>query len=141
MVELCLASGAAFRGLDTALMYSGGKSESLLGDMAVWKGVVPMATKINPWDGKDFRAGSVREQVEGCLARLRVASVQILYLHAPDHNTPLAETLRAMDELHKEGKFLQLGLSNYSSWLVNEVVNVCKANNWLKPTVYQVLTG
>ena len=35
------------------------------------------------------------------------------------------------------GKFDRLGLSNYSSWLVAEVVNTCKANNWLKPTVYQ----
>ena len=44
-----------------------------------------------------------------------------MYLHAPDHKTPLTETLAAMDELHKEGKFTQLGLSNYSAWLVNEV--------------------
>ena len=45
-----------------------------------------------------------------------------MYLHAPDHKTPLTETLAAMDELHKEGKFAKLGLSNYSAWLVNEVV-------------------
>ena len=53
---------------------------------------------------------------------LQVASVDIMYLHAPDHKTPLTETLAAMDELHKEGKFAKLGLSNYSAWLVNEVV-------------------
>ena len=47
--------------------------------------------------------------------------MDIMYLHAPDHKTPLTETLAAMDELHKEGKFAQLGLSNYSAWLVNEV--------------------
>ena len=47
--------------------------------------------------------------------------MDIMYLHAPDHKTPLTETLAAMDELHKEGKFNQLGLSNYSAWLVNEV--------------------
>ena len=52
----------------------------------------------------------------------QVASVDIMYLHAPDHKTPLTETLAAMDELHKEGKFAKLGLSNYSAWLVNEVV-------------------
>ena len=48
--------------------------------------------------------------------------MDIMYLHAPDHKTPLTETLAAMDELHKEGKFAKLGLSNYSAWLVNEVV-------------------
>ena len=50
--------------------------------------------------------------------------MDIMYLHAPDHKTPLTETLAAMDELHKEGKFTQLGLSNYSAWLVNEVLTL-----------------
>lgn len=80
----------------------------------------------------------MRQQVETCLTRLQVPRVEVMYLHAPDHKTPLTETLAAMDQLHKEGKFDRLGLSNYSSWLVNEVVNVCKANQWLAPTVYQV---
>jgi len=137
MLDLCLASGPGFKGLDTAYMYCGGKSETMLGEMPAWKGAAAMATKINPWDGKNLGAASVREQVETCLKRLQVPSVEIMYLHAPDHATPLAETLAAMDQLHREGKFSQLGLSNYSSWLVNEVVNVCKANNWLAPTVYQ----
>jgi len=136
MVQLCLPA-PGFKGLDTALMYSGGKSETLLGEMACWKGATEMATKINPWEGKNFGRESVRKQVEGCLSRLQVPSVEIMYLHAPDHKTPLTETLAAMDELHKEGKFTQLGLSNYSAWLVNEVVNVCKTNSWLLPTVYQ----
>ena len=39
----------------------------------------------------------------------------------------------------REGKFRQLGLSNYSSWLVSEVANLCKANHWVRPSVYQVL--
>merc|ERR1711971_849528 len=55
----------------------------------------------------------------------------------PCVNSVPEETLSTMDKLHREGKFNQLGLSNYSGWLVNEVVNLCKANNWIKPTVYQ----
>lgn len=137
MLELCLASGDSFRGVDTAYMYCDGKSESILGDMSCWKSVVPMATKINIQGGKSFSSQSVREQVNTCLTRLQVSSVDIMYLHMPDHKTPLAETLGTMDQLHKEGKFNQLGLSNYSSWLVNEVVNLCKVNNWILPTVYQ----
>jgi len=137
MVDLCLNTSADFRGLDTALMYSGGKSEAILGSIDTWKGVTPMATKINPWEGKGLGERSVREQVEASLARLQVSSVDILYLHAPDHSTPLTETLGAMDRLHREGKFRQLGLSNYSSWLVSEVANLCKANHWVRPSVYQ----
>merc|ERR1719242_1925824 len=67
----------------------------------------------------------------------KVDCVDIMYLHAPDHSTPLEETLSTMDKLHREEKFSKLGLSNYSGWLVNEVVNLCKANNWIKPTIYQ----
>ena len=45
MVQLCLPA-PDFKGFDTALMYSGGKSETLLGEMADWKGVSEMATKV-----------------------------------------------------------------------------------------------
>ena len=43
--------------------------------------------------------------------------VKILYLHAPDHETPLLETLTAINDLYKEGKFEEFGLSNFSSWV------------------------
>ena len=45
MVQLCLPA-PGFKGFDTALMYSGGKSETLLGEMASWKGASEMATKV-----------------------------------------------------------------------------------------------
>ena len=138
MTKTFLAFNETFKHIDTALMYSGGKSESLLGEMNCWKdGVGLLDDKINPWDKKNFGEESIRKQVDTCLGRLKVDSVEIMYLHAPDHNTPLEETLAVMDKLFKEGKFRQLGLSNYSSWLVAEVVNLCKANNWVKPTAYQ----
>jgi len=50
---------------------------------------------------------------------------------------PFAETLEAMDKLHKAGKFKHLGLSNYSSFEVAEIVMTCKYNNWVRPTIYQ----
>jgi aflatoxin B1 aldehyde reductase len=56
-----------------------------------------------------------------------------------DRNTPFSETLQALDELHKTGKFRQLGLSNFSAFEVAEVVTMCKYNNWIRPTVYQGL--
>jgi len=124
--------------LDTAYMYAGGATETILGELSGWQGgKASMDTKINPWDKKDFSAACVRQQVETCLGRLQVPSVEVLYLHGPDHKTPLRETLGTLDLLHKEGKFRQLGLSNYSSWLVAEVVRECRANGWVTPTVYQ----
>jgi len=138
MTDAFLSFDSAYKHLDTAFMYSGGQSEAILGDMQSWKengGLVD--DKINPWDKKDFSEESIRFQVKTCLERLKVSSMEILYLHAPDHKTPLETTLQVMDALHKEGKFQQLGLSNYSAWLVAEVVNVCRKHNWVQPTVYQ----
>lgn len=61
----------------------------------------------------------------------------IFYLHAPDRSVPFAETLEAVNELHKEGKFVQLGLSNFAAFEVAEVVITCKERGWVRPTIYQ----
>ncbi|NXU93095.1 ARK74 reductase, partial [Xiphorhynchus elegans] len=125
--------------LDTAFMYAGGESERILG--ALLQGgtePVEVATKANPWDGKTLKAESVRSQLDTSLERLKRSSVELFYLHAPDHGTPVEETLRACNELHKEGKFKELGLSNYAAWEVAEICTICKYNNWVMPTVYQV---
>lgn len=63
-----------------------------------------VATKANPWDGKTLKPESVRSQLDTSLERLQRKSVELFYLHAPDHGTPVEETLRACNELHKEVK-------------------------------------
>jgi aflatoxin B1 aldehyde reductase len=60
-------------------------------------------------------------------------------LHAPDRSVPFEKTLQACNELHKEGKFVELGLSNFAAWEVAEVVNIAKERGWVKPTVYQAM--
>ncbi|CBY07786.1 unnamed protein product [Oikopleura dioica] len=140
MVELFLNNAESIGAdeIDTAFMYVGGKTEKVLGTIPAWKKPeVGMATKVNPWNGKGLGKESVRKQLETSLANMRVKKVQICYLHAPDHETPLHETLAAMNEMHQEGKFDELGLSNYSSWLVAEAVNICKQKGFIVPTVYQ----
>jgi aflatoxin B1 aldehyde reductase len=42
-----------------------------------------------------------------------------------------------MDKLHKAGKFVRLGISNFTAFEVAEVVTLCKYNNWVRPTVFQ----
>lgn len=127
-----------YKEVDTAYMYGEGKTEVYLGNMK--DSVDPKflyATKANPWEGKGLGPASVRQQLETSLLHLKRDSVDIFYLHAPDHQTSLSETLGAVKSLHEEGKFLELGLSNFSSWLVAEVVNVCKQEGCVTPTVYQ----
>uniref|UniRef100_A0A8C5PX96 Aldo-keto reductase family 7 like/pseudo n=1 Tax=Leptobrachium leishanense TaxID=445787 RepID=A0A8C5PX96_9ANUR len=125
--------------LDTAFMYSEGETERIMGELSlgITGGSLIVATKANPWDGKGLRAESVRQQLETSLQRLQVPSVHLFYLHAPDHQTPVEETLAACQELYKEGKFKELGLSNYASWEVMEIYGICKHRSWVLPTVYQ----
>lgn len=63
---------------------------------------VSIATKANPWDGKTLKPESVRSQLETSLQRLGTDSVDLFYLHAPDHQNPIQDTLKACNELHKE---------------------------------------
>nr|2BP1_A Chain A, AFLATOXIN B1 ALDEHYDE REDUCTASE MEMBER 2 [Homo sapiens]2BP1_B Chain B, AFLATOXIN B1 ALDEHYDE REDUCTASE MEMBER 2 [Homo sapiens]2BP1_C Chain C, AFLATOXIN B1 ALDEHYDE REDUCTASE MEMBER 2 [Homo sapiens]2BP1_D Chain D, AFLATOXIN B1 ALDEHYDE REDUCTASE MEMBER 2 [Homo sapiens] len=127
--------------LDTAFMYSDGQSETILGGLGLGLGGgdcrVKIATKANPWDGKSLKPDSVRSQLETSLKRLQCPQVDLFYLHAPDHGTPVEETLHACQRLHQEGKFVELGLSNYASWEVAEICTLCKSNGWILPTVYQ----
>lgn len=128
--------GRGHKHVDTAFMYAGGQSEVVIGGMDLPK-TVSIATKANPWDGKTLKPESVRSQLETSLQRLKVDNVDLFYLHAPDHQTPIEDTLRACNELYKEGKFKEFGLSNYASWEVAEIVCICRHNNWIVPTVYQ----
>ncbi|KAL6464938.1 hypothetical protein MHYP_G00272550 [Metynnis hypsauchen] len=87
--------------LDTAFMYADGRSETIIGGMQLPK-TVRIATKANPWEGKTLKPESVRSQLETSLKRLQTQSVDIFYLHAPDHENPVQDTLQACNELHKE---------------------------------------
>ncbi|XP_048077944.2 aflatoxin B1 aldehyde reductase member 4-like [Ursus arctos] len=127
--------------LDTAFIYADGQSETILGGMGLGLGgsncKVKIATKANPLGENSLKPDSLRAQLETSLRRLQCPRVDIFYLHVPDHDTPVEETLRACHQLHKEGKFVELGLSNYASWEVAEICTLCRSNGWIVPTVYQ----
>lgn len=69
---------------------------------------VSIATKANPWDGKTLKPESVRSQLETSLQRLQTDCVDLFYLHAPDHQNPIQDTLRAVNELHEEVIFFNI---------------------------------
>lgn len=75
---------------------------------------VEVATKANPWEGKTLKPECVRSQLDESLRRLQRTSVELFYLHSPDHGTPVEETLRACNELHKEVKWEEV-----QSWTVS----------------------
>jgi aflatoxin B1 aldehyde reductase len=106
--------------IDTSRVYRQGRAEEWLGDALAGlppdlRGRLSVSTKASPAVGALTYAG-VREQAATSLALLRCAeldySVDIYYLHSPDRAVPIEETLRALDELHREGAFRRLGAAS-----------------------------
>lgn len=112
---------------DTADMYGGlGGSEKLLGKaLGSRRKDIVLATKFGwPMDevGR-LRGGSrryVMEAVEESLKRLNTDWIDLYQLHKPDDETPIEETLRALDDLVRQGKVRYVGCSNLRSWRVVE---------------------
>ncbi len=125
--------------IDTAYQYCEGRTETLLGELldGELRARLAVATKVNPWNDDGLRPESVRRQFDESLARLKSGRVDLLYLHAPDLDTPVARTLEACHELHAAGRFGEFGLSNYAAWQVAEVVELCRRHGWMEPVVYQ----
>ncbi|XPS69670.1 hypothetical protein M3J09_001931 [Ascochyta lentis] len=82
---------------------------------------------------------ALRKHLETSLIELDTDCVDIWYLHAPDRSVPFEDTMREVNEFHKEGKFKQLGLSNYPAWEVAEIYNVAKEREWVVPSIYQAM--
>jgi aflatoxin B1 aldehyde reductase len=125
--------------VDTARMYVGGAQEAWTRD-AKWKDRgLTLATKVYPTEPGTHKPEKLKELFTTSLKELDTDAVDIFYLHAPDHTTPFEQTLGAINELHKQGKFVQLGLSNFAAWEVAEVYNICHERGWVKPTIYQAM--
>ncbi|KAH8885853.1 Aldo/keto reductase [Thozetella sp. PMI_491] len=128
---------AGYNEVDTARMYIGGTQEAFTRE-AHWKErELKLATKSYPKVPGTHRPDALTAEFETSLRELGTDCVDIFYLHAADRSVPFAETLEAVDKLHKAGKFLQLGLSNYTAFELAEIVMTCKYNNWVRPTIFQ----
>ena len=134
-----LFQGKNYHELDTAHQYNGGKTEVLLGQLLSENPGLEfsIATKVNPWNDDGLKPEQVSIQLKECLDRLQAAAVDLLYLHSPDLDTPVVDTLAKCWEFYQQGAFRRFGLSNFSSWQVAEVVEICRARGWMAPTVYQ----
>ncbi|WP_270240885.1 aldo/keto reductase [Kocuria marina] len=121
------AHRAGFELFDHADIYIGGDSETLFGRILAEDALLRRAVRIQTKCGIKLPGNtgpqgspvhyrldrdSVRSSLEGSLQRLGVDHVERLFLHRPDPLTPLGETARALDELHREGLIGSVGLSN-----------------------------
>lgn len=135
-ISTFLAGGG--KELDTAYVYNEGKCEELIGEVLPSVSVpYRIATKVNPRITGKLDAEAAYLQVNGSLERLKLNSVDTVYLHFPDPATPVEGVLSAMADLHDQGKFRELGLSNFPAWMVADVWHICDRHGWVKPTVYE----
>lgn len=125
--------------IDSAHTYAQGRCEEMLGRMlpTLANDQLYLASKVNPWNDQGLQADQVRLQMSEILQRLGRDSIDLLYLHSPDLGTPVEQTLEACFEMYQQGKFRHFGLSNYASWQVAEVVEICRRHGWMEPIVYQ----
>lgn len=129
---------AGYEELDTAYVYNEGNSERLLGEVLSGIGQpYRIATKVNPRISGRLDKEAAYKQVNESLERMKLASVDIVYLHFPDPATPIDSVLEAMADLHGQGKYRELGLSNFPAWMVADVWHKCDRNGWIRPTVYE----
>jgi aryl-alcohol dehydrogenase-like predicted oxidoreductase len=126
LMKWAMAQGVNF--IDTADLYVEGKTEEIVGKAL--KGVrdsVVLATKVGAWQiGPGVNdIGSSRKNIihgiEESLRRLDTEYIDIYYIHKPDSATPIEETLRALDDLVRQGKVRYIGCSNFLAW------QLCKA--------------
>jgi aflatoxin B1 aldehyde reductase len=142
--------------LDNARAYGGGLAEH---DMGAALAALPAAvrdqmsehvhTKVTPGaidlptkTGLGLSYDKITASFETSFEQLGIPQVDIFYLHSVPteeqaNTTVLEETLRAMNDLHKRGRFRRFGVSNFPAWGVMQVYYKCKELGYVLPTVYQ----
>lgn len=124
--------------IDTAPTYGRGAAEELLGKALKANGKrdeVTLLTKCGirwPEGPKDFSKGSIRDssydsimkQIDQSLERLQTDHIDIYLIHWPDVNTPIEETVRALEDMKKAGKIRFTGVSNFEEPLLSQVYDL-----------------
>ena len=122
VVDAAIHAGITF--FDTADVYGAGESETYLGAALTGKrDTVVVATKFRfpMGEGPYAQGGSRRYIVQACEASLRRLGsdyIDLYQMHAPDPETPIEETLAALDDLVRAGKVRYAGSSNFSGWQI-----------------------
>lgn len=146
-VAQALETGINF--FDTADQYADGRSEEMLGQaLGSRRSSVVIASKVGYpcMEKKAFSLSrsSIIDGIEGSLKRLGTDYLDIYYLHSPDYNTPLEESLETLNDVVRQGKVRYIGMSNYAAWQMCDAVHICHSSHWATPVVsetcYNALT-
>lgn len=143
LVERALDAGINF--FDTADVYSDFESEEMLGKIVAGRrDDVVIATKAGwrtgqPLNRSGLSAAHLHWSIDHSLKRLGTDYVDVYIAHRDDRNTPLEETLQALDAIVRAGKARYLGVSNWPAWKVAAAMELQRANGWAPFTHAQML--
>jgi len=143
LVDQCIEGGIDF--FDTANAYSYGVAETILGNaLKGRRHKVVLASKVG------FKAGdrpgdiglsavSILRAIDESLARLQTDYLDLYYLHIPDWNTPIEESLEAMDRVVRAGKVRYPAVSNYAGWQMVEMQWISQSKGYKPPHISQIM--
>jgi aryl-alcohol dehydrogenase-like predicted oxidoreductase len=109
---------------DTANVYTAGRSEEILGKLVVGeRDDVVLTSKVGfPMkggpNGQGLSRRHIMQSVEASLTRLGTDRIDFYFVHTFDPNTPIEQTLRALDDLQQQGKILYPAVSNWAAWQI-----------------------
>ena len=139
MVDLCLDRGINF--FDTANVYNAGESERMVADvLGPRRPRIVLASKVGMKVGDHpagLKSGLIVKAAEDTLRRLKTDYLDLYYLHLPDWNTPIEESLSAMDQLVRQGKVRYPASSNFASWQVCQMLWLAEKNHYQPVRVTQ----
>ncbi len=136
MFNTCRDAGVNF--FDCSNNYGEGKAEEILGRLIRdCRNEVIITTKVSQRIGKDVNAlGSSRRHIlfsiEQSLSRLQTDRIDLYIIHYFDPVTAIEETLRALDDLVRQGKILYLGVSNWAAWQIAKALGISDKNGWAR---------
>ena len=137
LVERSVAAGVNF--LDTADAYSAGQSEVMTGqairDLGIRRSEVVLATKVYARMGPGVNEigasrGHIMDGVAKSLDRLKMDYIDLYQIHQTDLVTPVEETMRALDDLVRQGMVRYLGVSNWTAWRIMKANALAGHRGW-----------
>jgi len=137
--QIKTAFDAGVNFIDTADVYSEGESEKIVGEALAKLGLpredLVIATKVRVRMGpQPNRVGLTRvhimNEIHASLRRLGLDHVDLYQIHGVDQVTPLDETLRALEDLVRQGSVRYIGVSNHAAWQIMKALGVSEREGW-----------
>lgn len=144
LVGRALDAGVNF--IDTADVYSEGLAEEITGkairNCARPRTELVLATKVfgSTGPGANDRGASrshIMDGIKASLKRIGTDYVDLYQIHALDQITPIEETVRALDDLVRQGHVRYVGVSNWSAWTLMKAIGIAERHGWTRPVSLQ----